>query len=135
MTLSKKVGFTCSAFDLLHPGHILMLEDCKNHCDYLVVGLQTDPTINRKTKNKPIQTLEERFIMINSIKYVDKILIYSTEKDLKELLTNLKPDIRILGSDWKNKEDKITGYHIAPIYYHNRNHNYSTTNLRKKLNI
>jgi len=130
-----KLGFTCSAFDLLHPGHILMLKDCKNHCDRLVVGLQTDPTINRKSKNKPIQTLEERLIMISSIKYVDDVLIYSTEKDLRLLLTNLKPDIRILGSDWKDKEDEITSFHIAPIYYHERNHNYSTTNLRKKLNL
>ena len=129
----SKVGFTCSTFDLLHPGHILMLKDCKNHCDYLIVGLQTDPTIDRKDKNKPIQTLEERYTMISSIKYVDKVLIYSTECDLRELLTNIKPDIRILGSDWENKEDKITSYNISPIYYHNRNHDYSTTNLRKRV--
>ena len=129
----SKIGFTCSTFDLLHPGHILMLKDCKNHCDYLIVGLQTDPTIDRKDKNKPIQTLEERYTMISSIKYVDKVLIYSTECDLRELLTNIKPDIRILGSDWKNKEDKITSYNISPIYYHDRNHDYSTTNLRKRV--
>lgn len=127
----SKIGFTCSTFDLLHPGHILMLKDCKNHCDYLIVGLQTDPTIDRKDKNKPIQTLEERFLMISSIKYVDEVRIYSTEEDLIKLINNIKPDIRIIGSDWEGK--KITGFDLSPIYFHNRNHSYSTTNLRKKI--
>ena len=132
MTHSKKVGFTCSSFDLIHPGHILMLKDCKNVCDYLVVGLQTDPTIDRKDKNKPIQSLEERKIMIESIKYVDEVNIYKTENDLISLIQKLNPDIRIIGSDWKGK--KITGNDLdIPLYYHNRNHNYSTTNLRNKI--
>ena len=128
----KKIGFTCSSFDLLHPGHILMLKDCKNVCDYLIVGLQTDPTIDRKNKNKPIQTLKERKIMIESIKYVDEIRIYSTEKDLIELISSVQPDIRIIGSDWEGKQ--ITGGELhIPLYIHKRNHNYSSTNLRKKL--
>jgi len=128
------IGFTCSTFDLLHPGHILMLKDCKNHCDYLIVGLQIDPTIDRpNSKNKPIQTLEERFLMINSIKYVDEVRIYSTEKDLIKLIKNINPNIRIIGSDWKSSQDKITGFDLVPIYFHSRNHEYSTTNLRKRI--
>lgn len=130
--IMKKIGFTCSSFDLLHPGHVLMLKDCKNYCDYLIVGLQIDPTIDRPTfKNKPIQTLEERLLMINSIKYVDEVRIYSTEEDLIELIKNINPDIRIMGSDWKGKE--ITGGNLVPIHWHNRNHDYSTTNLRKRV--
>ena len=79
---NKKIGFTCSCFDILHCGHAIMLKDCKNHCDILVIGLQTDPTIDRKSKNKPIQQYSERKIMISSIKYVDEIIKYATEKDL-----------------------------------------------------
>ena len=128
----SKIGFTCSSFDLLHPGHILMLQDCKNHCDYLIVGLQTDPTIDRKSKNKPIQTLKERKIMIESIKYVDEVRIYSTEKDLKELITSIQPDVRIIGSDWEGKQ--ITGGELnIPLYIHPRKHNWSSTNLKKRI--
>jgi glycerol-3-phosphate cytidylyltransferase len=127
-----KIGFTCSAFDLIHPGHILMLKDCKNVCDYLIVGLQSDPTLDRESKNKPIQTLKERKIMIESIKYVDKVIVYNTEEELVELIKEVNPDIRIIGSDWKEK--KITGSELnIPIHWHNRNHNYSTSNLRKKI--
>lgn len=128
----KIIGFTCSAFDLLHPGHILMLKDCKNVCDYLIVGLQTDPTIDRKNKNKPIQTLEERKIMIESVKYVDEVRIYETEKDLVNLIKKVSPNIRIIGSDWER--NKITGGELnIPLYIHKRDHDYSTTNLRKRL--
>ena len=140
----KIIGFTCSCFDLLHAGHILMLQDAKKQCEYLIVGLQTDPTIDRKNikdkyskvsgkaKNRPIQTLKERLIMINSIKFVDEVFIYDTEQDLYNWLDNNKWDIRILGSDWKNK--KYTGYDIkGKVYFHNRNHNFSTTELRKKI--
>ena len=127
-----KIGFTCSSFDLLHPGHILMLKDCKNVCDYLIVGLQTDPTIDRKNKNKPIQTLKERKIMIESIKYVDEVKIYNTETELIELIKQVNPDIRIIGSDWKEKQ--ITGGDLnIPLYIHERNHNYSSTNIRKRI--
>jgi glycerol-3-phosphate cytidylyltransferase len=133
MNKNKKIGFTCSCFDLLHAGHILMLEDAKKQCDYLIVGLQTDPTIDRpNSKNKPIQSLEERKIQLEAIKYVDEIIVYETEKDLYNLLNEIIPHIRILGSDYKNKE--FTGSDLdIEIYYHNRNHNYSTTNIRKKI--
>ena len=127
-----KIGFTCSCFDLLHSGHCIMLEDCKNQCDILIVGLQTDPTIDRKEKNTPIQSYEERKIMISSIKYVDEVIEYSTEAELLEILEILKPDIRILGSDWKGNE--YTG-HLLPIkiHWHERTHNWSTSNLRTRV--
>jgi len=133
MNKTKKIGFTCSCFDLLHAGHILMLKDAKEQCDYLIAGLQTDPTIDRpNTKNKPIQSLEERKIQLEAIKYIDEIIIYNTEKDLHTLLENISPDIRVLGSDYTNK--KFTGQNLnIKIYYHKRNHNYSTSNLRKKI--
>lgn len=132
LRVKSKVGFTCSAFDLLHPGHVLMLQDCKNVCDYLIVGLQTDPTIDRPSKNKPIQTLDERKIMIESNKFVDEVIVYSTEEELVNLLKNISPDIRIVGSDWENKE--LTGKELdIPIYYHQRTHNHSTSNLRQRV--
>tara|TARA_B100000287_G_scaffold433811_1_gene496492 strand:- start:4321 stop:4731 length:411 start_codon:yes stop_codon:yes gene_type:complete len=127
-----KIGFTCSSFDILHPGHIIMLKDCKNVCDHLIVGLQTDPTIDRSTKNKPIQTFEERKIMIESIRYVDEVTVYSTEDELYQLIQRINPDVRILGTDWKGKE--YTGIDLdIPIYWHIRNHDWSTTNLRKRV--
>ena len=131
----KKIGFACSCFDLLHAGHVMMLEDAKNQCDYLVVGLQTDPTIDRPNeKNKPIQSLKERKVMISSIKFVDEVVIYETEKELYSYLKENRPDIRILGSDYLGKD--FTGKDLdIPIYYHNRNHNWSTSSLRKKIFI
>jgi glycerol-3-phosphate cytidylyltransferase len=109
-----------------------MLKDAKEHCDVLVVALQTDPTIDRDSKNKPIQTYEERLIMLQAVKYVDYIIQYATEEDLLNILKCLSPNIRILGSDWKNKE--YTGYYLdIPIYYHERAHTYSTSNLRKRI--
>ena len=133
MNKTKKIGFTCSCFDLLHAGHIIMLEDAKKQCDYLIVGLQSNPTIDRPNeKNKPIQSLEERKIQLEAVKYINKIIIYDTEKDLYELLQKIKPDIRILGSDYKGKD--FTGKDLkTKIYYHHRSHNYSSSNLRKKL--
>ena len=128
----KKIGFTCSCFDILHCGHALMLKDSKEQCDILIVGLQTDPTIDRKEKNKPIQSYEERKIMISSIKYVDDIIEYSTEDQLFDILAYLNPDVRILGTDWKGKE--YTGYKLSiNIHWHNRTHNWSTSNLRKRI--
>ena len=140
----KKIGVTFSTFDLLHPGHILMLEDCKNVCEYLIVGVQSDPTIDRKSnsddyskisgksKNSPIQTLEERLIMIKAIKYVDEVFVYHKEEDLYNWLKHNKWDVRILGSDWKNK--KFTGYDIdGDIHFHERNHDWSSSAFRKRL--
>jgi len=129
---NKKIGFTCSCFDLLHCGHCIMLEDCKTQCDILIIGLQTDPTIDRKDKNKPIQEYEERKIMIESIKYVDDIIEYNTEAELLEILKELQPDVRIIGTDWKGK--KYTGCELPiNIYWHKRNHQWSTSNLRRKV--
>lgn len=139
---NKKVGFTCSTFDLLHAGHHIMLEDSKKQCDILVVGLHTDPTIDveyrkktddpGKTKNKPIQTFDERLIQIKSCRYVDYIIKYSTEDDLLKILKQLSPNVRILGTDWKGKP--YTGHEIdIEIHWHNRDHNYSTSNLRKRI--
>ena len=135
-----KIGFTCSSFDLLHAGHYLMLKDAKSQCDYLIVGLQTDPTLDleyrlktdNKQKNLPIQSFEERKIQIEGCKYVDQIEEYSTENDLYDLLKKIKPDIRVLGTDWKNKE--YTGHDLdIEIHWHNRDHDYSTSNLRKRV--
>ena len=133
MIQNKKIGFTCSCFDLLHAGHIIMLEDAKEQCDYLIVGLQSDPTIDRpETKNKPIQTLKERKIQLNAIKYIDEIIIYKSEKELYELLQKIKPNVRILGSDYINKS--FTGDDLnIKIYYHERSHNYSSSSLRKRI--
>jgi len=130
---NKIIGFTCSSFDLLHAGHILMLKDAKDQCDYLIVGLQTDPTIDRPNiKNRPVQSLEERKIQLEAVKYIYKIVIYNTESDLYELLEKIKPNIRILGSDYK--DEKFTGDDLdIEIYYHQRNHKFSSTNLRKKI--
>ena len=127
------VGFTCSCFDLLHAGHILMLQDAKRQCDELIIGLQTDPTIDRPdTKNKPIQSLEERMIQLEAIKYVDEVFTYDTEEELYKKLLDINPDVRILGSDYIGKS--FTGDDLdIKIHYHERNHNYSTTNLRKKI--
>ena len=126
------IGFTCSCFDLLHAGHLIMLKDAKSKCDKLIVGLQTDPTIDRKDKNKPIQSLEERKIQLEAVKYIDEIIVYETENDLRKLIFDLDPDVRILGSDWKGKS--FTGYNLpTKIYFHERKHDYSTSALRKKI--
>ena len=130
--LYDTVGFTCSCFDLLHAGHIIMLQYAKARCDKLIVGLQTDPTTDRPEKNKPIQSLEERRIQLEAVKYVDEIFTYSTEKDLYKNLLFINPDVRILGSDYIGKS--FTGDDLdIKIYYHDRSHNYSTTNLREKI--
>jgi len=129
---NMKVGFTCGAFDVLHTGHVLMLEEAKSVCDYLIVGVQSDPNIDRPGKNTPVQSYEERIITVKAIKYVDEIVLYDTEDDLVDLLTKLKPDIRILGADWQGK--KYTGCQL-PIepYFNSRNHNYSSSSLRKRI--
>ena len=128
-----KKGFTCSCFDLMHPGHMKMLQDARDQCDYLIVGLQTDPTIDRPdTKNLPIQTLEERQIMLASVRFVDQIVIYETEKELYDYLKTNRPDVRILGSDYKNKD--FTGKDLdIDIYYHKRDHDWSSTEMRQRI--
>ena len=131
--IENTIGFTCSSFDLLHAGHIIMLKDAKQQCDKLIVGLQTDPTIDRPlTKNTPIQTLEERKIQLEAVRYIDDIYVYDTEDSLIDLIKLVKPDIRILGSDYEGKP--FTGDFLnIPIYFHERKHDYSTTNLRKMI--
>ena len=131
---NKKIsGFTCGAFDLTHAGHYLMFEEVKKKCDYLIVGLQVDPSIDRPEKHKPVQSLKERLIQLKSCKYIDKIVVYKTEISLYNLLKKLTPDIRFMGADWKNKpnysRDKLPNIRIM---YNSRNHNYSTTNLRNR---
>lgn len=131
---NQSIGFTCGCFDLLHYGHLLLLDDAKKNYDIVIVGLQTDPTIDRPNKNRPIQSLEERLFMLKSIKYVDEIIIYTTEKELYDLLKELKPNGRILGTDYIDKS--FTGDDLdIPIYWHNRNHSYSTTDLRNRVYI
>lgn len=126
------VGFTCGSFDLLHAGHSMMLEEAKSHCEKLVVGLQSDPTIDRPEKNKPVQTLEERLTMLKSIKWVDEICIYSTESELVQLLQTLKPDVRIIGADWQGKP--YTGHELPiRVVFNTRNHGYSTSELRNRV--
>lgn len=131
-----RVGFTCSSFDLCHAGHISMLEEAKNQCDWLIVGLQNDPTDDRPSKNKPVQSIVERFIQLNAIKYVDQIIPYNTEKDLEDLLLMLPIDVRILGDEYKDKE--FTGKSICvkrgiEIYFNGREHSFSTTDLRRRV--
>ncbi len=130
-----KIGFTCSTFDLFHPGHVIMLDDSHDQCDILVIGLQTDPSLDRPdSKNIPIQNFDERKVMVSSCRYVDYVIEYSTENDLYNILTLLNPNVRILGSDWKGK--KYTGHDIGgiDIYWHDRSkHKHSTTNLRRRI--
>ena len=130
-----RIGFTASSFDLVHPGHILMLKEAREQCDLLVCALQTDPTLNRPdTKNRPIQTLEERRVMLSGVRYVDRVIEYATEKDLLEILRALKPDVRILGSDWQGKP--YTGHELSdiPCFFHDRSgHSWSTTKLRRRI--
>jgi glycerol-3-phosphate cytidylyltransferase len=129
----KKIGFTCGCFDLLHTGYLIMLKEAKDQCEVLVVGLQSDPTINRPYKNKPILNLFERKTMLTSLKYIDEIIDYNTESDLYNILLELKPNVRIIGDDWKRKE--YTGYDIKdiPIYWHTIKHNYSVKSLCRKI--
>lgn len=129
-----KTGLTCGAFDLLHAGHCLLLKDCKSVCDWLTVGLQTDPTVDRPGKNKPVQSLKERRIQLKAVRYVDEIFEYRTEKELLLMLKEINPDIRIIGSDYKGREQDITGYVLnIPIHWHQRNHEWSSTELRERI--
>jgi glycerol-3-phosphate cytidylyltransferase len=129
-----KIGFTCSTFDLFHAGHMMMLKEAKTRCDYLIVGLQTDPTIDRPdTKNKPIQSLFERFVQLDSCKYVDEIVPYSTEKELMDILLSYPIDVRIIGEEYKDSH--FTGRELnIEMYYNARKHSFSTTSLRQRVN-
>jgi glycerol-3-phosphate cytidylyltransferase len=135
--LKKTKGITFGAFDLLHAGHCLMLEEAKKQCDWLIVGLQNDPSetpaeYRGKKKSKPVQSLEERYIQLKASRYVDEIIMYNSEEDLYKLLLEIKPDVRIIGADWQGK--KFTGHNLPiKVYYNTRNHGYSTTELRERI--
>lgn len=127
-----KVGFTCSTFDLFHAGHIIMLEEAKKQCDFLIVGLQTDPTIDRPSKNKPVQSVFERYIQLKACKYVDEVVVYATEKELRDILLSYPIDVRILGQEYEGKE--FTGNDLdIECYFNKRNHSFSTTELRQRV--
>ena len=132
-----KIGFTCSTFDLFHAGHIMMLKEAKTQCDHLIVGLQTDPTIDRPdTKNKPIQSVFERYEQLKACKYVDEILVYETEQDLVNILLSYTINVRILGQEYMEKD--FTGrweceMRDIELYFNKREHNFSTTELRQRV--
>jgi len=133
MKKKYNIGIIASAFDVFHPGHAMMLKEAKSICKYLIACIQIDPSKERSEKHKPIQGIVERQIILKSIKYVDEIIIYETEKDLYGILKTLKPDVRIMGTDWKYK--KFTGSDLnIPVEWHDRFvHTYSTTNLRERI--
>lgn len=132
-----KIGITFSTFDLLHAGHVAMLAEAKNHCDYLIAALQTDPTIDRPdTKNKPVQSIVERQIQLACNRFVDEIVVYQTEKDLEDILLSMPIDVRILGVEYQDKD--FTGKDICnkrgiEIVYNGRDHSFSSSNLRKRV--
>lgn len=126
-----RVGITFSAFDLLHAGHIDMLKQAKEQCDYLIVGLHTNPTIDRPKKNRPVQSTFERYQQLSGCKYVDEIIPYDTEEDLKNMLLTIKPDIRIIGEEYEDKD--YTGRGMTEVFYNSRSHNYSSSSLRERV--
>lgn len=131
-----QVGFVASSFDLLHAGHIQMLREAKEQCDYLIVGLQTDPTIDRPEKNQPVQTIVERYTQLKGVKYVDEIIPYGTERDLEDILTMYHIDVRILGEEYRDLD--FTGKDICKkrgiqLYFNKRDHRFSSSDLRKRV--
>lgn len=131
-----RVGFTCSTFDLAHAGHVMMLKEAKEQCDYLIVGLQVDPSIDRPQKNKPVQTLVERYIQLSAIKFVDEIIPYQTEKDLIDIIQTYPIDVRILGVEYA--EQDFTGRKEGQergmeFYFNRRDHRFSSSDLRKRV--
>ena len=131
-----KVGITFGAFDLFHAGHIKMLEEAKSRCDFLIVGLQLDPSIDRPKKNKPTQTIVERYVQVRSCKYIDEIIPYKTEQDLIDILSSFKIDLRIIGEEYQDKE--FTGKEYCKkkgieIYYNKREHRFSSSALREQV--
>ncbi len=133
----KRIGITFSTFDMFHAGHVAMLSEAKNHCDYLIAGLQTDPTIDRPdTKNRPVQSIVERQIQLAACRYVDEVVIYQTEQDLVDLLLILPVDVRILGVEYEHQE--FTGQHEChsrgiDLIFNGRDHSFSSSSLRKRV--
>ena len=133
-----KIGITCSTFDLLHAGHVVMLEEAKRHCDYLIAALQVDPTQDRDTKNKPIQSVVERQIQLAAVRFVDEIVVYNTEKELDDIFLTLPINVRIIGEEYKDKDftaKKICYKRKIEIIYNKRDHSFSSTDLRKRTKI
>ena len=133
-----KVGITFSTFDLLHAGHVKMLEEAKRQCDYLIVGLQLDPSLNRPEKNSPSQTIIERYIQLKGCKHIDEIVPYVSEQDLEDILRSFKLDVRIIGEEYKN--NFFTGKDYCKekgieIYYNERDHRFSSSDLRKQVKL
>ena len=131
-----KIGFTASQFDMLHAGHIAMLSEARNHCDYLIAGLQNNASWDRPEKNEPIQSIVERQIQLAATRYVDEIVVYNTEKDLEDILLTLPLDVRILGVEYRDKE--FTGRDICvsrdiELIYNKRDHSFSSSSLRKRV--
>ena len=131
-----KVGFTCSTFDLLHAGHIQMLREAKEQCDYLIVGLQVDPSVDRADKNAPVQSIVERYTQLKGVSYVDEIIPYATECDLQDILAMYHIDVRILGEEYREKD--FTGKDICKkrgiqLYFNKRDHRFSSSDLRKRV--
>ena len=131
-----RVGFTCSTFDLLHSGHVAMLREAKQHCDYLICGLQVDPSIDRESKNSPVQTLVERYTQLSAVRYVDEIIPYCTEGDLEDILQMYSIDVRILGDEYRDKD--FTGKDICKkrdieLFFNKRDHRFSSSELRRRL--
>ncbi len=131
-----KVGFTASTFDLLHAGHIQMLRDAKEQCDYLICGLQIDPSLDRKDKNPPIQTIVERYIQLSAVQYVDEVVPYASESDLEDILNMYHIDVRIIGEEYKKKT--FTGRSICSkrgieLFYNKRDHRFSSSGLRQRI--
>ena len=131
-----KIGITFSTFDLLHAGHVLMLKEAKSVCDYLICGLHVDPQVERPNKNKPIQSIVERYIQLSSVKYVDEVIPYNLEKDLHDILLGYPIDVRIIGADYRDVD--FSGKDICltrgiEIYYNERSHNFSSTELRQRI--
>jgi glycerol-3-phosphate cytidylyltransferase len=135
-TRKKIVGFTASAFDLLHAGHIAMLREAKEQCDYLICGLQIDPSVDRASKNKPIQSIVERYVQLSAVKYVDEIIPYYYEKDLTDIIKTYSIDVRILGEEYKDVD--FTGRELCDrlgirLHFNKRNHDFSSSELRKRM--
>ena len=133
---NRLVGFTASAFDLFHSGHVAMLKEASSNCDYMIVGLQTDPTLDRPNKNQPIQSVFERYVQLEGCKYIDQIVPYATEKEIEDILLTYKIDKRFIGEEYKTKE--FTGKQLCvdndiELYYNKRQHSFSTTNLRTRI--
>ena len=134
----KIIGLTASTFDLLHAGHIMMLREAKAQCDYLICALQIDPSIDRVTKNKPIQSIVERYTQLAAVRYVDEIIVYATEQDLEDILEMYPINVRVLGEEYKDKD--FTGREICKrrnilLYFNRRDHRFSTSDLRQRVTI